>query len=357
MDNQLMEECQQSFYRELYHTEHPGYSVVKDETTGRICMKKELDTYNREVYEYLMEHRMRNVPAVFHLWEHDHKLTVIEEFIQGELLSDLLDSGSLSEGRKEQILLDLCDALTFLHSADPPVIHRDIKAENVMITDDGRTCLMDFNAAKLYHQGETRDTVLLGTEGFAAPEQYGFGASCVRTDIYGMGALIKEMYPDKGPMNRVTEKAMKLDPNQRYEDVSELRKAIIRYGPMNTGEIRAAKDSPTSGSDHIRGVNIPGFRSDNDLHKFAAILVYGLIILFTLAVNGDTKLATFLHKAIFFGACMSLVDLYTDWTHLFRHMPLMKSRVLPLRIPGYILSTAVILAFWSAMGVGVDYFL
>ena len=73
-----------------------------------------------------------------------------------------------------------------------PIIHRDIKPSNIMITEQNHVVLLDFNAAKLYTNASTNDTVLLGTKGYAAPEQYGFGSSSPQTDIYAIGVLIKE---------------------------------------------------------------------------------------------------------------------------------------------------------------------
>ena len=66
---------------------------------------------------------------------------------------------------------EICDGLLFLHAAEPPIIHRDIKAENILIDRTGCVKIIDYDAAKMYHKGKNRDTVLIGTEGSAAPEQ------------------------------------------------------------------------------------------------------------------------------------------------------------------------------------------
>ena len=75
----------------------------------------------------------------------------------------------------------------------PAIIHRDIKPSNIIITAYNRAVLLDFNAAKYYSCQSTEDTVLLGTQGYASPEQYGFGSSSPQTDIYSMGILFREL--------------------------------------------------------------------------------------------------------------------------------------------------------------------
>ncbi|MFC4101114.1 serine/threonine protein kinase [Paenibacillus xanthanilyticus] len=89
-----------------------------------------------------------------------------------------------------RIGIQLADTLDYLHAQHPPVIHRDLKPTNVMVQHDGMVKLIDFGIARCYKPGTERDTRLLGTPGFAAPEQEGGGQSDARTDVYGLGALL-----------------------------------------------------------------------------------------------------------------------------------------------------------------------
>ena len=87
----------------------------------------------------------------------------------------------------------LCNILEALHSMTPPIIHRDIKPSNIIITSYNYAMLLDFNAAKQFSGQNESDTVLIGTPGYAAPEQYGFGSSSPKTDIYSLGIVLREM--------------------------------------------------------------------------------------------------------------------------------------------------------------------
>ena len=79
----------------------------------------------------------------------------------------------LTFAERVDILAQICDGLEFLHSANPSIIHRDIKASNIMVTDDFVVKIIDYDAAKIYVTGQTKDTMMIGTQGLAAPEQYG----------------------------------------------------------------------------------------------------------------------------------------------------------------------------------------
>lgn len=214
-----------------------GKSIVMDPETEHLYYRKVLSVYSVPVFRFLKEHAHKNLPAVHMFWQEEGNLVVIEDLIQGKTLDQMLDSGSSGESEepnrsalpfeeKKRILLEICDGLQFLHSSAPPIIHRDIKASNIMITGDGAVKIIDYDAAKQYVAEKTKDTVLMGTQGVAAPEQYGFGQSDARTDIYAMGKLIERMLPESKHAMNIARKATRLEPDLRYENVTELRRAI-----------------------------------------------------------------------------------------------------------------------------------
>ena len=204
-----------------------GKSIVMDPETERLYYRKRLSVYSIPVFRYLKEHTHKNIPEIHLFWQEEGDLIVIEELIQGNTLDQLLVSEKeLSFDEKKRILLELCDALEFLHSANPPIIHRDIKAANVMIREDGAVKLIDYDAAKQYVADKSQDTVLIGTRGIAAPEQYGFGQSDERTDIYAMGKLIERLLPDSKHAREIVQKSTKLQPEMRYESISQVRRQI-----------------------------------------------------------------------------------------------------------------------------------
>lgn len=317
--------------------DRPGYSVVTDETTGRIYVRKELKIYDRRVYEYLKEHKNPHIPAVCEVWEKEGALEVLEAFIQGDTLRQLQEQRRLSEEQKRDILLQICDALNFLHSANPPIIHRDVKEDNILVTEDGRAYLIDYDAAKMYHEDQSRDTVLLGTEGSAAPEQYGFRQSDARTDVYGVGALIRDLFPGNSSMQRIARKAMRMEPDERYQTVRELKRDIERGG---TGRI-----------------NIPGFRTGSVWKMLTASLVYLLILGTSFTLKGDVPGSVadiWLNRIFFLLTCGSLIDLYTNWTKLFRHFPLIHSHHVWIRLPGYVLGTLLLVFFWITFLLAIE---
>ena len=195
-----------------------------DMSSDKVYFKKILDVYSIPVFTYLKEHRHPDIPFVQAFWEQDGKLVVIEELIQGHTLEEILPSLDFEE--KKHVLLSVCDALTFLHSAEPPIIHRDVKASNIMLTDGGAVKLIDYDAAKLFTPGAKKDTSLIGTQGSAAPEQYGFAQSDERTDIYGLGKLVERLCPENETAAAIVRKATRLDPDKRYPSVERIQNAI-----------------------------------------------------------------------------------------------------------------------------------
>jgi hypothetical protein len=219
--------CEQSFYKPLYHFEATGQILLIDETTDALLLQKRLRIYNEKVYAYLKAHPHPNLARVESYWrEDDGSLTVIEAYAAGCSLADCLPA--LDAQTKVQVIADVCAGLIFLHEASPPIVHRDVKPANIIVTPAGRAVLVDYDAAKQVRAGEARDTVLLGTEGVAAPEQYGFGASDTRTDVFGVGMLIRALFPDAPVWQKIADKATQMDPKDRYPDVAALQAAIRR---------------------------------------------------------------------------------------------------------------------------------
>ena len=128
---------------------------------------------------YLKDNPIKNTPRIYEVIEDSNQLIVLEEYISGTTLQQILDEQKvLKEEQVENIIRQLCSILLELHKAHPPIIHRDIKPSNIIISPDGVVKLIDMNAAKWNRNHSGRDTALIGTVGYAAPEQYGFASSC-----------------------------------------------------------------------------------------------------------------------------------------------------------------------------------
>lgn len=218
-------------YKELYHIEESDKSyvtVIEELSTGKWFLKKELSVYSRDVYTWLMDNPDRHIPRVIEITEEKDKLILIEEYIKGETLETLLKEGRLNTKDKRAVITDVCDAVIFLHSRKPPIIHRDIKPANIIVDKDLNVVLIDFDASRIFVPGMAHDTELLGTHGNAAPEQYGFAQSDIRTDVFAIGVLIKELLPKDHRMQKIARKATEISPKDRYSSVSELKTSIIR---------------------------------------------------------------------------------------------------------------------------------
>ena len=156
---------------------------------------------------------------------------VIEEFIEGDTLDFLLRGGLMSPKETREITTQLCRALWVLHSM--AAVHRDIKPDNVIIRGS-EAVLIDFDAARLHKPEHETDTQVLGTTGFAAPEQYGLSQSDTRADIYSLGVLMNVMltgqHPSKklaeGRLGRIIEHCTRVNPQKRYKTVLHLMSAL-----------------------------------------------------------------------------------------------------------------------------------
>ena len=138
-----------SFFKELYHYSDDCV-LVADTVSDHLYIKKTLSVYNKDVFAYLKDHHDPHIPRVYSYSEENGKLTVLEEVVQGSTLEYVLINEHPDEEERLRILYELCLGVEFLHHAVPPIIHRDIKASNIMICDDGSVKLIDYDAAKIY---------------------------------------------------------------------------------------------------------------------------------------------------------------------------------------------------------------
>ena len=255
--------------------EHKVY-LVKNIQDGSFYVKKVLSIYNREVYEYICSHSFKGIPFIKEFWEENGKLVVIEEYISGQNIESMLDKGLVfSDQEAKAITRKLCAILKQFVSGDA-FVHRDIKPSNLILKENGDLFLIDFNAAKFVDPNKNRDTVLLGTQGYAAPEQYGFYTSNVQTDIYAIGVLMKELVsgsnvlsdPYESNLKPIINKCTKFNPSDRYQDYEELLKDLN-------------KKTVKEGNEYLP----VGFRKKNLLSMIAASIWY----LFIVAIGSGMK--------------------------------------------------------------------
>jgi serine/threonine protein kinase len=185
-----------------------------------------------DVFQVLKTIQRKNIEMIYDaVQEGDHTL-VIEEFIDGKTLADILQNRLFSEKETVSIIRQLCDALYVIHSQG--IIHRDIKPENIMLDKNGVLKLIDFSAARLFKPYQPKDTQVMGTIGFAAPEQFGEAQTDIRTDIYAAGILMNVMltgeHPSKqiyvGKLYKIIDKCIQPVPQKRYTSALKLKKAL-----------------------------------------------------------------------------------------------------------------------------------
>ena len=163
--------------------------------------------------------------------EKNGRTVLLEEYIQGDTLSEVLKGGLLSTAEAKKIARQLCSALWILHSMG--MVHRDVKPDNVILRGK-EAVLIDFDASRIYKNAVQEDTQVLGTTGFAAPEQYGLSQSDGRADIYALGVLINVMltgeHPSRklagGRMGRIVQRCTMVNPEKRYKNILHLMEAL-----------------------------------------------------------------------------------------------------------------------------------
>ena len=163
---------------------------------------------------------------------------LLREYVQGETLLDLVQKKRpFSPEETARIGLSLCRTLQALHSQDPPLIHRDIKAENVIRTPAGEYVLIDFDISRFYDEQDTRDTELRVTAFSAPPEQFGYRQTDPRSDIYALGVLLHELSTGESrleegdmppPLRAVVQRCTRFDPKDRYQSAAALARALKR---------------------------------------------------------------------------------------------------------------------------------
>src|SRR5437667_6084943 len=192
---------------------------------------KALQDFRNEA-DLLVQLKHPNLPNVSDVFEEGGKAYVVMEFIEGRTLEELQDeqNGPLDECLVMGWALQLCTVLHYLHTRPQPIIFRDLKPTNVMVTADGEIKLIDFGIARIFKATVTKDTSLLGSQGYAPLEQYGRGQSDARSDIYALGATLYDLLthevPADSPTRRVNPGAFET-PRQLNPRISPATETIV----------------------------------------------------------------------------------------------------------------------------------
>ena len=337
----LEQELQLSYYKKVSQVnEAHNVCLVQDVRTGEFLIRKTLTVFHPAVYRYLMEHPVKHTPQLRELIEADGKLHVIEEYIPGKTLDEVLrTAGPLPEASVRDIAVQLCGILRCFHRLPTPIVNRDLKPENLKYTDDGVLKLLDLNAARPCREAAEADTVLLGTAGYAAPEQYGFGQSDPRTDIYAAGRLfqvlltgsLEKPVPPDSFFSLIIKKCTEIDPENRFQTVDDLENALQKSRKRSAIRL------------HQNEGFLPGFRSANPLLWLLSAL--GYYLLFSAALTLEHPVLTGARLLLYRGMTAAGVLLILLLTGNFRNIQprlLGDCRKLPVRIAKVLAADAVI---------------
>ncbi len=142
------------------------------------------------------------LPHIYDQFFEDGHWYLAMDFIEGETFDEYLHKAAARRLLVEEVLgigIKLCTVLDYLHTRQPPIIFRDLKPANIMLTPDGQIYLIDFGIARHFKPGQTRDTMAFGSPGYAPPEQYGKAQTTPRADIYSLGATLHQMLTNSDP--------------------------------------------------------------------------------------------------------------------------------------------------------------
>jgi serine/threonine protein kinase len=231
--------------------------------------------FRREA-DLLVQLNHPHLPHVSDFFEESDKAYLVMEFVHGDTLEKVQQDagGPLDEKRVMEWALQLCDVLNYLHTRPQPIIFRDLKPTNVMVTQDGQIKLIDFGIARIFKSTARQDTNYMGSLGYAPLEQYGSGQTDARSDIYALGATLYDLLTHTTPIDaparvlhpqnfktprqinpgvsnrveRIVLKAMEKDPEDRFQTAAEMYQAIDAYkvgaGVVRSGTVTAAAANP-----------------------------------------------------------------------------------------------------------------
>ncbi len=198
----------------------------------------------------LKDLRHPQLPRIIDIFQDEQKFYIVRDYIAGIDLDQYVDQhGPQTLAKTIDYALQLIEVLNYLHTREQPLIYRDLKPGNLIISQDGRLTLIDFGTTRTYKPSRSEDTIYLGTEGYAPPELFGSGQSDQRTDIYSLGATLYYIYCAEhwtdvphaekfskfngvkgNALRGVIARAMQLAPEKRYQTVLELKDDLFDKG-------------------------------------------------------------------------------------------------------------------------------
>lgn len=244
-------------YECLKESEDSSTFLVKETTTGILCVLKwgrnrqtEFLRNEMEIMKKMADRKLSGIPKAYRIFEENGEVYLVREYIEGMSLAQMvLQKGGISEAEICRISRKICQTAEQFQNPDEPMIHRDIKPENIVVTPGGEVVFIDFGTMRSYKKDGSRDTFVVGTRGTAAPEQYGYTQTDQRTDVYAIGQTMLYMVSESYEMNqlsecavsrrmkKIIEKACSFEPDKRYGDAAQLRRAVEKCQANNRKKV------------------------------------------------------------------------------------------------------------------------
>jgi len=234
----------------LKHSGAKEVYLACDRRTGaRVVLRaSDLDAGERADAEHAILSRLDfpGIPKTYGTFIKEGRSYLCREYFEGEPLDQLIARGTLAPDQIYPIARQICTILGYLHEQVPPVIHRDIKPQNIICRPDGSIGLTDFGIARTYKEGSSSDTQYMGTLLYAPPEQYGYAQSSPQTDIYALGIVLVFLAtgsPDRrdlsrrivdSPLRSLIEKCIAFDPADRFQNVQQVIRRIDSFKTRKT---------------------------------------------------------------------------------------------------------------------------
>lgn len=209
--------------------------LLYDKVCGRkVLMKSGKSELIENEARTLSELSGKGIPALYGCFERDGKAYLFRQYIEGRTLREYSENfGAFPIKKAAELGVKVCEIISRLHCSDPPVIHRDIKADNIILTANEEIYLIDFGISREYNSSAARDTCVMGTLSSAPPEQFGYGQTDERSDIYSLGVLLREMTEAEckksaGKLSAVIKKCTMFSPEDRYKSVLEIKSDLLK---------------------------------------------------------------------------------------------------------------------------------
>ncbi len=348
---QISDEYRLSQYHNLGRLEDNKNIYLKRRISdGKICVEKHVSDELFDIYRFLQYNSNIHIPEIYECIKVEGELIVIEEYIEGQTLEDIVHEKNINDEEAAEIIIQLCKGLSPLHHANPPIICRDLKPENIMLDTQQCVKIVDFNIARSFQKGKKQDTCFMGTVGYAAPEQFGFAQTDNRTDIYALGVLFNYLITGKLPVEQIAtgkseviiRKCVRLDSSQRYQCVEDLENDLLKLAP---GSKNIVCDKPKENDVDSRKYSFvpPGFRRKKLCYIITSVLGYLFLIYFcfSLDLSQDGKAMAIgmlrLEQAAILVSQIMMVFIVWNYRGWRERLPLVKSNNILLRIVGYII--------------------